>query len=63
MNINWMGPVNNLGYGIASYNFIMELSKNHNVILYPVGIVDLENLQKPNVINEALKKRYKQEHR
>jgi len=59
-----MGTINNLGYGLASYNFILELSKNHNVIFYPTHEIypeDLEKLRKPNVINKALKKRDEQD--
>ena len=37
MNINISAPINNTGYGIASYNIIKELSKNNTIGYFPIG--------------------------
>jgi glycosyltransferase involved in cell wall biosynthesis len=37
MNINISCPINNTGYGLASLNILKEISKNHNVALFPIG--------------------------
>jgi glycosyltransferase involved in cell wall biosynthesis len=37
MNINFSSPINNTGYGIASFNILKELIKNNNVSYFPIG--------------------------
>ena len=38
MNINWVGPINGLGYGVASTNFVNSLTKLGNqVALFPIN--------------------------
>jgi len=59
MEINIIAPICSTGYGIAAYNIIKELSKEHDITLYPVSsevefqddfIVEaIERQQKPNL--------------
>lgn len=35
-----MTPVNQLGYGIAGLNFLLELNKHHKVSFFPIGQVE-----------------------
>lgn len=37
MNINISCPINNTGYGLASLNILKELSKQNNVVFFPIG--------------------------
>tara|TARA_Y100000310_G_C20700825_1_gene829722 strand:- start:7888 stop:8562 length:675 start_codon:yes stop_codon:yes gene_type:complete len=40
MNINLLSPINQLGYGVVGLNILKELSKEHNVALFPLGSID-----------------------
>lgn len=42
MNINLSAPINQLGYGVVGTNLLIELSKSHNVSLWPIGPIDCE---------------------
>jgi len=40
MDINWVGPIGQLGYGVASYNLLKSLiGAGHKVALFPIGNV------------------------
>jgi glycosyltransferase involved in cell wall biosynthesis len=59
MNINFCGPINNTGYGIASFNILKELAKHNRVFYFPKGqpIVDNKedyDLVKPWIENPGL---------
>jgi glycosyltransferase involved in cell wall biosynthesis len=59
MNINFCGPINNTGYGIASFNILKELSKNNNIAYFPKGSPVVDNqedydLVKPWIENPKL---------
>lgn len=59
MNINFCGPINNTGYGIASLNILKELSKNNNIAYFPKGSPVVDNqedydLVKPWIENPQL---------
>lgn len=42
MRLNWIGPANSMGYGIASWNIYKELVKlGHEVSFLPIGTPDL----------------------
>lgn len=43
MNINISAPINNTGYGIASYNIIKGLSKSNNISYFPIGNTVINN--------------------
>lgn len=45
MNINLNMPINNTGYGIASFNILKSLHKQHSISYFPIG--------QPNVTNQA----------
>lgn len=42
MNISLICPINKLSYGYLSLNILKELSKNHNVSLWPIGGIEYE---------------------
>jgi glycosyltransferase involved in cell wall biosynthesis len=42
MDINLSCPINQLGYGVVGLNVFLNLQKNHNVALWPIGPVDCE---------------------
>lgn len=57
MNINWIGPINSLGYGIASTNFVNSLTKlGHQVALFPINPNNMEaHDELHDTIKECLK--------
>lgn len=57
MDINWVGPINQLGYGVASYNLLRSLVKaGHKVALFPLGNVSWPKSEESmQLINNALK--------
>mgnify|MGYP003649982758 FL=1 len=44
MKINIIGPINQLGYGIASLNIVKEFNKIADVALWPIGEIQCSNL-------------------
>ena len=49
--INLVAPINTLGYGVASYNILQALWKDHkDVTLYPIGQPEFTN----DVVSGAL---------
>ena len=42
MNINYLAPINKLGYGVVGTNIYSELIKNNNVSLFPIGPIDCD---------------------
>jgi glycosyltransferase involved in cell wall biosynthesis len=57
MNLNWYSCYNSLGYGIASKNFLRELSKNHNVAYFPIGQISLEQEHEKPLVQKLLDNR------
>lgn len=52
MQIYYSAPINNLGYGLASYNILKELQNSGYVIdFYPIGQLD-PRLQLSNITND-----------
>ena len=51
MNINYLAPINKLGYGVVGTNIYSELIKNNNVSLFPIGPIDCDEK-----ISEKIKK-------
>jgi len=46
-------PINSLGYGISSYNIWKNLREYHNISLFPLGSVSIENhWNKQEIIND-----------
>lgn len=41
--INYIGPINTLGYGVASLNVLKSLSEQHQVSLWPIGQPDVQS--------------------
>ena len=59
MNINFCGPINNTGYGIASFNILKGLLKNNNICYFPKGQPMVDNqidydIVKPLIENSQL---------
>lgn len=55
MNINLSAPINSTGYGVASLNIIKQLqSLNHNVALFPIGGVSVDNQQDYDLFKKIL---------
>jgi glycosyltransferase involved in cell wall biosynthesis len=52
--INWMGPCNPLGYGVASSNILGALSEKTRLNLFPIGPVQISNPKLTDTINKAL---------
>ena len=55
MNINMIGPINQLGYGITSLNLVKELSKEANVSLFMIGQPQVTNQQDAEIISKCIK--------
>jgi glycosyltransferase involved in cell wall biosynthesis len=55
MNINIIGPVNQLGYGITCLNIIKALSKDHKVSLFPIGQPQVTSREDAEIISQAIK--------
>ena len=53
MNINISAPINNTGYGIASYNIIKELYKNNTISYFPIGSTLIKNENDKEWISQA----------
>lgn len=65
MDINWIGPINQLGYGVASYNIVRSLNRlGHNIALFPIGkpswTSDAESIE---VLNKCSRLAIEQFHR
>lgn len=50
MDINMMCPINQLGYGVVSFNILNELSEKHRVSLFPIS-VNADGLQNKTLRN------------
>lgn len=58
MEINLNAPINNLGYGIASFNVLKELVKlGHSVALFPIGNPSWPASKESNALLDDAKKR------
>lgn len=54
--LNIQAPINPLGYGNASYNLILALSKQYNIALWPIGNIALPSEDKShhNIIKKCI---------
>ena len=52
--INYMGPVNNLGYGIASKNILYQLDPHVSLTYFPIGNPEEYDQDKVNVLRKAI---------
>lgn len=57
MNINFSGPINNTGYGIASFNIVKELSKLSNVTYFPIGQPSVNTKEDYDLVLSLIQKR------
>jgi glycosyltransferase involved in cell wall biosynthesis len=57
MKINYSGPINNTGYGLASLNILKELSKIADVTYFPIGNPAVNNQNDYNAVLPLLQKR------
>lgn len=55
MNLNVIGPINQLGYGIASLNIVKSLSKDNNISLFIIGQPQLTNQIDADIISKVVK--------
>lgn len=55
MNLNVIGPINQLGYGIASLNIIKSLIKEHDVSLFMIGQPQVTSQEDADLISKAIK--------
>jgi glycosyltransferase involved in cell wall biosynthesis len=55
MNINILGPINQLGYGIASLNIVKALAKENNVSLFVIGQPQITNQEDADIISQTIK--------
>lgn len=54
ININFNGPINHTGYGIASFNILKELFKNHNITYFPKGQPSVDNQKDYDLVMSLL---------
>lgn len=57
MKINFSCPINNTGYGIASFNILKELSKLSDVTYFPIGQPSVSSQEEYNFVTSLLQKR------
>jgi glycosyltransferase involved in cell wall biosynthesis len=55
MNINILGPINQLGYGIASLNIVKALTKENNVSLFVIGQPQVTNQEDADIVSQTMK--------
>jgi glycosyltransferase involved in cell wall biosynthesis len=55
MNINIIGPINQLGYGITSLNITKALHKNNKVSLFVIGQPQVTNQEDADIVSECIK--------
>lgn len=56
MNINFSSPINDTGYGIASFNILKELYKlNKDISFFPIGQPGVNNQQDYDLLIELIK--------
>lgn len=54
MNISFNGPINHTGYGIASFNILKELLKEHNITFFPKGQPSVDNQKDYDLVMDLL---------
>lgn len=54
MNINIIGPINQLGYGITVLNIVKSLSVNNRVSLFPIGQPQVTNQKDADIISNCI---------
>jgi glycosyltransferase involved in cell wall biosynthesis len=54
MNINIIGPINQLGYGITSLNIVKELSKFAEVSLFMIGQPQVTNQEDADIVSKCI---------
>lgn len=57
MKINFSCPINNTGYGIASFNILKELAKLTDITFFPVGQPSVSSQEEYNFVSSLLQKR------
>lgn len=57
MNINFSSPINNTGYGIASFNMLKELSRLSDVTYFPIGQPSVNNKEDYDLLLALMQKR------
>ena len=54
MDINYIAPINSLGYGVAGLNILKSLNKNNKVSYFPIGEPSLQNRQDYELVSETI---------
>lgn len=57
MNINFSSPINNTGYGIASFNMLKELSRLSDVVYFPIGQPSVNSKEDYDLLLSLMQKR------
>lgn len=57
MNINFSSPINNTGYGIASFNMLKELNRCANVTYFPIGQPNVNTKEDYDLLLSLMQKR------
>jgi len=57
MNINFSSPINNTGYGIASFNILKELNKIANIAYFPIGQPNVDTQENYDFVIKLLNNR------
>ncbi len=52
--INWQGPINRLGYGVASSNLLNALAKKTRLNLFPIGPLEVTNPKLQEVVTQSI---------
>lgn len=54
MNINFYGPINPTGYGVASFNILKALSKNNDISYFPKGQPSVDTQEDYDLITKIV---------
>tara|TARA_R110000751_G_scaffold250938_1_gene350433 strand:+ start:128 stop:1192 length:1065 start_codon:yes stop_codon:yes gene_type:complete len=55
MDINYIAPINSLGYGVAGLNLLKALSKNNEVSYFPLGEPTLDSQADFEIVKHSIK--------
>ena len=55
MNISISAPINNTGYGVASFNIIKALSKNNHISYFPISNANVNNQEEHDLVVSLMK--------
>jgi glycosyltransferase involved in cell wall biosynthesis len=56
MNISLSAPINNTGYGVASFNIIKSLSKHNNISYFPISQPNVNNQEDHDFVLSLMRK-------